>query len=109
MGPWPLGLPAAPASVGRLVLERPFIGVPGRARRGAGGQRAARGAIVEVAQQEVREPAGGLEVGAVPLEDARAGEALAGQHDLLVDEVARGEVELGVDRVRAIDADGRTG
>jgi hypothetical protein len=58
-------------------------------------------------EQERREAAGRLEVCAIPLEQPRADDPAVFQSHLGVDEAPRGGVELGVDRLGTIDADGR--
>jgi len=79
-----------------------------RARPRATGERLTHPAAVEVFDEEWSEPAGGLEVGAVPLEQPRADDATGRvESHLSVHEVAGGERELRVDGRGAVDAHGR--
>src|SRR5262249_61290482 len=98
---------ATGASFDWLVRQRPVIGRPPESGRGIPEGGPGR-TVVEIAQQEGNEPTRRLEVVAVPPEDSRAGDAaLVVESDGLVDEVSRRQVELLIDGLRAVGADGR--
>ena len=74
----------------------------------APGEGPARRPFVQVTEQERGEAPDRLEVAAIPLQEPRADHAAVLERDLGVHEAAGREVELGVDRLGAVHADGRT-
>src|SRR3546814_103894 len=95
------------AAAERLVPEGPFVGLEAGHRTRL--ERRTGRPLVEIAEEEGAQPSRFLEVGAVPLEEARAGQPPVGERHRLVDEAPRGEIELRVDRGCPVDANGWAG